>query len=82
MEIVISGKDKKRMKLIEEMAKELGLTITRTSNGSEEMSDKERSEALYQLMEEMANSGGIESIQDPVKWQREIRKDRPLYGRE
>jgi hypothetical protein len=25
--------------------------------------------------------GGIKSIKDPVKWQREIRKDRPLPGR-
>jgi len=30
----------------------------------------------------IAARGGIQSIPDPVAWQREIRKDRPLPGRE
>ncbi len=30
----------------------------------------------------IADKGGIRSIVDPVAWQREIRKDRPLPGRE
>ncbi|MBC7891358.1 MAG: hypothetical protein H7Y12_04020 [Sphingobacteriaceae bacterium] len=28
------------------------------------------------------DAGGIPSIPDPSAWQREIRKDKPLYGRE
>lgn len=30
----------------------------------------------------IADRGGIKSIPDPVAWQREIRKDRPLPGRD
>ncbi len=32
-------------------------------------------------LERIAQKGGISSIVDPVAWQREIRKDRPLPGR-
>jgi len=32
-------------------------------------------------LQAIADRGGIKSIKDPVKWQREIRKDRPLPGR-
>lgn len=79
MEITISGKDKKRIKLVEELAKELGLSI------SLKLSEKEKEpngQALYKLMKEKAESGGISEIEDPIKWQREQRKDKPLYGRE
>lgn len=85
MEITISGKNKKRLKLVENLAKELRLSITKSISSEkkdEELSDEERSEKLYQLMKEMAASGGIESIQDPVAWQREVREDKKLYGRE
>jgi len=30
----------------------------------------------------VAASGGVASIPDPVAWQHEIRKDKPLFGRE
>lgn len=79
MKITISGKDKKRMELIEKLAEELGLSIFSKS------SDKKREpngQSLYKLMKEKAESGGISEIEDPVKWQREQRKDKPLYGRE
>jgi len=33
-------------------------------------------------LERIAEKGGITSIVDPVSWQREIRLDRPLPGRE
>lgn len=84
MELTISGQDKKRLKLIEKLAEELGLCIEKPQKSQKTKSDKEeeRSEKLYQLMEEMAESGGIQSIKDPVAWQREIRKDKKLYGRE
>ncbi len=29
----------------------------------------------------LTDSKGIKSIKDPVEWQRELRKDRPLHGR-
>lgn len=86
MQITISGKNKKLLKLIADLAQELGLSIDKSMENIQEiepeLTDEERSEKLYQLMEEMAASGGIESIQDPVKWQREVREDKKLYGRE
>ena len=33
------------------------------------------------ILQKIADRGGIESIPDPDKWLREIRKDRPLPGR-
>ena len=33
-------------------------------------------------LERIAARGGIKSIPDPVSWQREMREDRPLPGRE
>lgn len=82
MEITISGKDKKRIKLVEELAIELGLSIKKSTQDETELTDAERSEELYQLMEEMAQSGAFQSIKDPVKWQKEQRKDRSLPGRQ
>jgi len=86
MEIIISGKNKKRLKLVEQLAKELGLSITKSKLDSKseepELSEEERSEKRYQLMEEMAASGAFSSIKDPVAWQRKVREDKKLYGRE
>jgi len=35
-----------------------------------------------EALERLAAMGGIKSIPDPSAWQREIREDRPLPGRE
>lgn len=37
---------------------------------------------LAQLMAEMATKNLFTDIEDPAEWQREIRKDKPLPGRE
>ena len=46
--------------------------------GSSEEMRRRRIAAL----ERIAARGGIQSITDPVAWQREMREDRPLPGRE
>lgn len=33
------------------------------------------------ILQKFAERGGVQSINDPVKWQRSIRKDRKLPGR-
>ncbi|MEK7249055.1 MAG: hypothetical protein AAB209_01400 [Bacteroidota bacterium] len=38
--------------------------------------------AMFAALEKIARMGGVKSIPDPVVWQRETRKDRPLPGRE
>jgi hypothetical protein len=37
---------------------------------------------MAQALERLAEANAFAHIQDPVEWQREIRKDRPLPGRE
>lgn len=82
MEIVISGNRESALDLVKKLSEELGLHVRELSPEEEEANQKKRSERLYQLMEEMAKSNAFESIKDPVAWQREIRKDRPLPGRD
>lgn len=81
MEITISGNDKKRLEQVKDLAKKLGLYIT-VSKADTNDSDQCNGEELYKLMEEMAASGAFQSIKDPVAWQWEVRKDKPLCGRE
>ena len=37
---------------------------------------------MAEALEKLAESGAFADITDPVEWQREIRKDRPLPGRD
>ena len=37
---------------------------------------------VSQYFQALADMGTFDGIEDPVAWQREIRKDRPLPGRE
>lgn len=41
-----------------------------------------RRRAMAQALEDLAASDPFSEIPDPVEWQREIRKDRPLPGRD
>jgi hypothetical protein len=42
----------------------------------------ERRRLREEALRELAAMGAFREIDDPVAWQREIRKDRPLPGRE
>ena len=44
--------------------------------------EMERKERLRQAFATLAKLGTFADISDPVEWQRQIRKDRPLPGRE
>lgn len=46
------------------------------------LSDDERRQRLRALFEKMKLENGFASIPDPVAWQRELRKDRPLMENE
>ena len=39
-------------------------------------------ERLKKAFEALAEMGTFSDITDPVEWQRQIRKDKPLFGRE
>ena len=81
MEITISGNDRKRLQQVKDLAEKLGLSISSSKAGIKN-SSKNNGEKLYKLMKEKAAAGGIKSIEDPVTWQKEQRKDKPLYGRD
>lgn len=53
------------------------VTVVKSKQKLKRPNGKKMAEALAKI----AAKGGITSIKDPVKWQREIRKDRPLPGR-
>jgi len=57
---------------------EVDVTVVSESKALPRSNGKKMAEALRKI----AELGGIKSIPDPVAWQREIRKDRPLPGRE
>ncbi len=54
------------------------ITIVSPKQKLKKPNGKKMAEALAKI----AARGGIRAIKDPVKWQREIRKDRPLPGRD
>lgn len=37
---------------------------------------------VFEMFQALADMGAFDEIEDPVAWQREIRKDRPLPGRD
>ncbi len=73
MEITISGKNKKHLKQVEELAKQLDLKIFKKPvNPKVNKDNKTAIEALQQL----SKMGAFKEIEDPVAWQQQIRKDR------
>lgn len=79
MEITIKGEDRKLLKQVEDLARKLGLKISKRNTS---LKDKNNGAKMAKLMAKMAKKGGIKSIPDPAAWQREIRKDRILPGRD
>jgi hypothetical protein len=55
------------------------VTILEQGTVSEELA---RGQAMAALLEQLAARGALSDIADPVRWQRELRQDRSLPGRE
>ena len=55
------------------------ITVTKELDPNEEAL---LSKPVSELFQALADSGAFSEIEDPVAWQREIRKDRPFPGRE
>jgi hypothetical protein len=55
------------------------ITILEQRTGAEEVS---RGQAMAALLEQLAARGTLSDMADPMNWQRELRQDRPLPGRE
>lgn len=59
-----------------------GANVEITVVHPEEDSLDERRRKIHEALEGLVASGAWKLYGDPVEWQREIRKDRPLPGRE
>ena len=57
--------------------------VLQSKSGQKIQEEEQNTAKIAQLMEQIAARGtAFRDIQDPAAWQREIRKDRPLPGRE
>ncbi len=59
-----------------------GIQVQITVLKQSELTEEERKEKLFDALEALAQSSTTPWPEDPAAWQREIRKDRPLPGRE
>ncbi|MGX1023104.1 hypothetical protein [Psychroflexus sp. MBR-150] len=73
MQITISGKDKKRLQQVEDLAKSLGLTISK-----KQLLKEKKKEAAIEALKELRKMGTFKDIKDPIAWQKEQRKDRNI----
>jgi hypothetical protein len=46
------------------------------------LEEEQRGNRIVEALQALAELGTFADIEDPVEWQRQIRKDRPLPGRE
>ena len=63
--------------LLTQLAWEQGI-----SRQMQEETESGRGRRMAAVLQRMADRGALAHIDDPAAWQREIRKDRPLPGRE
>ena len=54
----------------------------RAQSAQTAFAEEKRKKRLKKAFETLAELGTFADITDPVEWQRQIRKDRPLPGRE
>ena len=75
MRITFETENKTDADLLLLLAKRLKAKVV--SEEPPELPKRKNKDAVYYL-EKLAESGGVSGIEDPVKWQREQRKDRKL----
>ncbi len=73
---------KKMAAALRALADRGGMSSNPSADAAEQHLKEPNGQKLMAILQRIADRGGIASIKDPVKWQREIRKDRPLPGRE
>jgi hypothetical protein len=64
---------------VEEVASALETLNVKMAPVEKHKPDQERA---FAALNDIVARGGIKSIPDPSAWQREIRRDKPLHGRE
>ena len=65
-----------------ELAGDCALPVDVTLLSAEPMRAAHAGERMAAALEKLAASQAVTSIEDPAAWQREVRRDRPLPGRD
>ena len=65
----------------EQIRSQSALTVLVTILDQPAIADDTRGRRMAEILERLAASGGVASITDPLRWQREQRQDRDLPGR-
>lgn len=73
--ITIETNDEQAIKKILALAKETDTNVLKETS-------KKNGPEVVKMMNDIAKSGSLSSIKDPVAWQREIREDRKLPFRD
>jgi hypothetical protein len=58
------------------------LKVTATIQAVQDLTDRPTKEDALAALRKLRDLGTFKKIADPVAWQREIRKDRPMPGRD
>jgi len=64
--------------LPEQIRTQQALPVLITVIGQPDAADDTRGPRMAEVLERLAGSGGVASITDPLRWQREQRQDRDL----
>lgn len=75
--VTLELKDDSDLELLIAFARRLNVKVLQVTGKPSEI----KKDPIYWL-EELVKLGGVKSISNPSEWQREIRKDRVLDGRE
>ncbi len=75
-ELRLKVKDQADYNLLVRLAKRLGIELTELEEPKEV--DKNASEKMAAILDDLASNGGI-NIDDPTEWQKNIRKDREIF---
>lgn len=89
MKLILESQNPKLLALLEELARQLGVRINDAADNSQRdkklmeknKGAKSNSKEAVKALKKLAALGTFNQIKDPVAWQRELRKDRPLLGR-
>jgi hypothetical protein len=66
----------------ESVPKDRGVEVVVTILGEDVSPQRGRGVAMAAALQSLADTGGLPGIRDPLKWERDLRADRPLPGRE
>jgi hypothetical protein len=78
---VLSGDHVEWIDTPPDRSRPLAVRITVLHDGAG-LSARERGQRMAEALKAIARRGGVSAIADPIEWQREIRRERALLGRD